>query len=43
MFLSIPLRNSFAKTIPIVSKNQAQQSYLILNYGGFCEFFSQNA
>ena len=39
MFLSIPLRNSFAKTIPIVSKNRAQQSYLILNYGGFCEFF----
>ena len=26
-----------------MSKNRAQQSYLILNYGGFCEIFSQNA
>lgn len=37
------LQFSAVKIIPIVSKNQAQQSYLILNYGGFCEFFSQNA
>ena len=39
MFLSIPLRNPFAKIISMLSKNQAQQSYLILNYGEF----SQNA
>ena len=26
-----------------MSKNRAQQSCLILNYGGFCENFSQNA
>ena len=26
-----------------MSKNRPHQSYLILNYGGFCEFFSQNA
>ena len=43
MFLSIPLRNPFAKIISIMSKNRAHQSYLILNYGGFCEIFSQNA
>ena len=43
MFLSIPLRNPFAKIISIMSKNLAHQSYLILNYGGFCEIFSQNA
>ena len=34
---------SVVKVIPNMSKNQAHQSYLILNYGGFCEFFSQNA
>lgn len=33
---------SAVKIIPIVSKNRAQQSYLILNYGRFNEFFSQN-
>ena len=27
----------------MMSKNRAYQSYLILNYGGFCEFFSQYA
>ena len=37
------LQYSAVKIIPIVSKNRAQQSYLILNYVGFCEFFSQNA
>ena len=37
------LQYSAVKTISIVSKNRAQQSYLILKYGGFCEFFSQNA
>ena len=27
----------------MMSKNQAHQTYLILNIGGFCENFSQNA
>ena len=31
MFLSISLRNPFAKIISMLSKNQAHQSYLILN------------
>ena len=43
MLLSISLRNSFAKIISGVSKNWAHQTNLILNYGGFCEIFSQNA
>ena len=43
MFLSISLRNSFAKIISIVSKNRAHLSYIILKYDGFCDFFSQNA
>ena len=43
MFLSISLRNPFAKIISMLSKNWAQQSYLILNFGWFCDFFSQNA
>lgn len=43
MFFSIPLRNLFAKIISIMSKNRAHQTNLILNYGGFCEIFSQNA
>ena len=34
---------SAVKIIPIVSKNRAQQSYLILNYGRFSEIFSQNS
>ena len=34
---------SVLKVMPNLGKNQAHQSYLILNYGGFCEFFSQNA
>ena len=34
---------SVVKVITNMSKNQAHQSYLILNYGGFCEFFSQYA
>ena len=37
------LQYSAVKIIPIVSKNRAQQFNLILKYGGFCEFFSQNA
>lgn len=36
------LQYSAVKIIPIVSKKRAQQSYLSLNYGGFCDFFSQN-
>ena len=36
------LQYSAVKIIPIVGKNQAHQSYLILNYCGFCEKFSQN-
>ena len=43
MFLSISLRNSFAKIISIVSKNRAHLSYRILKYDGFCDFFSQYA
>ena len=37
------LQYSAVKIISMLSKNRAQQSYLILNYGGFCENFSQNA
>lgn len=36
------LQFSAVKIIPNMSKNRAQQSYLILNYGGF-EIFSQYA
>ena len=39
MFLSISLRNPFAKIISMLSKNWVQQSYLILKFGGFCEIF----
>ena len=38
-FAGVPY--SVLKVIPMLSKNRAHQSYLILNYGGFCEFFSQ--
>ena len=37
------LQFSAVKIIPKLSKNRAHQSYLILKYGGFCDFFSQNA
>ena len=40
---SVDLQLSSVKIIPRMSKNRAHQSYLILNIGGFCENFSQNA
>ena len=49
MFLSIfiakssHMQFSAVMIIPMMSKKRAHQSYLILNYGGFCEIFSQYA
>lgn len=36
------LQFSAVRIISMLSKNRAHQSYLILNYGGFCEKFSLN-